>query len=123
MSLKQEVLDALLLLATQGPTQPEYGICCSVIEYHTRATPGMTSDDRMNVENQIDDLLNQLMLKWPKHSRREAYPIADPSGHKTPSEYFWSKGEKWDLNTEQGQLRLELLNFTIAQLQIQLSKT
>lgn len=123
--LKQDVLAALLKILKDGPHQREYGICCSVIDYYQQAHPEKHPDDLDQDADAIDDLLVELMSTWKHHSGSMSYPIPVPSGMgSTPSSYFWNMSvDKWDLNTPTGMLRLNLLSYTIDQLQIQLSKS
>ena len=124
MSLQDEVLAALIHIQQHGPLDPKLGICNSVNELFLVNHPGIDTGEMDKAFNEIDDLLTGMMSNWKHHSGSMAYPIADPEGKASPSSYFWNMGnEKWDLNTKAGQLRLDLLNHTIDQLKIQLSKT
>lgn len=124
MCLKQELLDALLKLSTDGPIDRNYGICLNVFTYWCRIQNKCpNTEGAWEAQDQLDSLLEETMWEWPQHSRNKAYPIADPSRKLSPSLFFWNSERKWDPKSPQGKLRLDLLAFCIAQLQIQLSKT
>lgn len=122
-ALKTEVLAALQHIQQHGPTQREYGICCSVTDIYCQKYPTLDEGQLQEDTDAIDDLLTNLMSTWKHHSGSMAYPIPNPNGG-SPSNFFWQMSvDKWDLNTPSGLLRLDLLNYTVDQLKIQLSKT
>ena len=114
MNIREEVLNALIHLGTNGPTDGQYGICYEV--HHLMEQSVCEEQWPENWEDQVDNYLEELMLKWPKHSGSRAYPIPDPSGVTPPSAYFWATmhgNQKWDGKRKYGQLRWELLQFCI----------
>lgn len=99
---KQELLDMLYGVRLNGSINSRLGIC-------------------RNVSFRKCLILRELFKTWPKYSGNREYPIQvedeDPE-----ATYIYCKN-MWDKSTEYGQLRWELLDHCIAQLQIQLSKT
>lgn len=113
MNIREEILNALIHLGANGPTDGQYGICFEVHEYMRKKHTSSGWEDA------VDTYLEELMSKWPKHSGSRAYPIPAPVRDTTPGAYFWATmqvGRKWDGKTKYGQLRWELLQFCITEL-------
>lgn len=98
---QQALLDMLYEIRLNGPINSRSGICG-------------------NVAYRKCLILDELFKTWPKYSGNGEFPIQvedeDPE-----AAYLYCK-KMWDKSTEYGQLRWELLDHCIAQLQIQLSK-
>lgn len=65
----------------------------------------------------IADWLRKLMSKWPKSSGKLFAPIPEkafPKGFDSYYEYARHNNILWDVNTEYGKLRFELLDFLIS---------
>lgn len=74
---------------------PHYGGICSVLQV----------SDRM--------LTHKLMREWPKFSGNPTFPVPHPT--KDP-EIAYIEDYLWDLDTEYGRNRMELVNWLISQL-------
>lgn len=98
---KQKLLDRLYEIRLNGPTYIRSGICG-------------------NVSIRKCLILAELFQTWPKYSGKHECPIQ--VGSKDPEATYLYCENMWDKSTEYGQLRWELLDHCIAQLQIQLSK-
>lgn len=117
MNIREEVLAALIHLGANGPADGQYGICYEVHALIEKKYEGQKWDGDWDTD--IDDFLEELMLKWPKHSGSRNYPVPAPSKYTPPGTFFWAtmqNGRKWDGKTEYGQLRWELLQFCITTL-------
>lgn len=103
-SMNQEQLDLLDMLygiRLNGPINSRSGICG-------------------NVSFRRCLILDGLFKTWPKYSGNQEFPIQ--VGDEGPAATYLYCKNMWDKSTEYGQLRWELLDHCIAQLQIQLSK-
>ena len=91
---------------------PVYGICTAASAYFTG-----------DAGEEMEEELGTLMTKWPKFSGAEAYPVPDPNHTEKPESLraaqvlFWQAGKiaRWDVSTEYGRLRHELLAWLIKQ--------
>lgn len=101
---KKELLIHLKALKENGPTKVLMGICGNIpYDFYTERH------------------LTNLMCSWPKYSGRDTYPIPDPKEESAYHAYHRTV-LMWDRDDPYCQLRWELLDYCIAQLEIQLSK-
>lgn len=91
-----DLLDRLYGIRLNGPTYIHSGICA-------------------NVSIRKCLILDELFQTWPKHSGKHECPIQ--VGSEDPETTYWYCENMWDKSTEYGQLRWELLDHCIAQLQ------
>lgn len=113
---QQALLDVLYEIRLNGPTKTNEGICTAVAN--------ALGFDVITVGD-IDDLLADVMGTWPKSTGSVNFPVPGTNGLSNTAMYVDCSRHKesmWDKSTEYGQLRWELLDHCIAQLQIQLSK-
>lgn len=71
------------------------------------------------------NMVQKLMVQWPKYSGSYDYPVPAVKEDMTPKEQFHhDPNSLWDANTEYGALRWELLDWLIEQpeLDVQLHK-
>lgn len=100
------LLEKLQELHTNGPKPRCYGICAQV--------NGITHLER--------GYLQHLMQQWPERSGHIYYPVPasriDTSPKAAQHKYMKSDTKQmWDRSTEHGQLRWELLEWLIEELQ------
>ncbi len=101
------LLEKLQELHTNGPAPHNGGICTQLSRHLTIRESGY---------------LSHLMQQWPGRSGRIKFPIpanrTDTSLKAAEFKYMKSDTEQmWDRNTEYGQLRWELLEWLIEELQ------
>lgn len=101
------LLTALKQLKEQGPAPHNYGICTQISRHLT------IRESRY---------MSHLMQQWPGRSGSRNYPVpasrTDRSYLAAQLKYAESNTKQmWDRNTEQGQLRWELLEWLIEELQ------
>ena len=107
---KKDILKNLKNIKTKGPTETLFGICTNVFpsEYYTK----FNSDDM--------GVLYTLFGSWENFSGNFGYPIVDSGAIYKFSDakiLYKTTKNKWDKSTEYGQLRWELLDFLIDELQ------
>ena len=91
-----DLLDMLYGIRLNGPINSRSGICG-------------------NVSYRKCLILDELFKTWPKYSGNREFPI-QVEGEDPQATYIYCKN-MWSNSTEYGQLRWELLNYCIAQLQ------
>ena len=67
----------------------------------------------------------EIWENWPKYSGMSLFPVPEFEGQqgKEAENSYYKTNLLWDKNTEYGRNRWELLEWTIKEIQIQLSKT
>ena len=105
--MSARLLERLQELHTNGPAPNNHGICTQVSEHLTIQERGC---------------LLRLMQQWPGRSGRVNFPVpanrTDTSPKAAYHKYMESNTKKmWDRDTEHGQLRWELLEWLIEELQ------
>ena len=109
---KQLVLAALVELlrkVDEGDIADlDYGICHNIEDILWRGRAD--NDTYAKACAFFDKMAEEIWPRWPKHSGSSSYPIPGDA------EVFWNLFEVQYWTGEQGQLRRELLEFTIEQL-------
>lgn len=105
--MSARLLEKLQELHTNGPAPHNYGICTQISRHLTIRE---------------SHYMSHLMQQWPGRSGSINYPIpasrTDTSPKAAQLKYAKSNTKQmWDRNTEQGQLRWELLELLIEELQ------
>lgn len=105
--MSARLLEKLQELHTNGPAPYNHGICTQVSEHLTIQERGY---------------MLCLMQQWPGRSGRVNFPVpanrTDTSPKAAYHKYMESNTKQmWDRNTEHGQLRWELLEWLIEELQ------
>lgn len=105
--MSARLLEKLQELHTNGPAPYNHGICTQVSEHLTVLEKGY---------------MLYLMRQWPERSGHIDWPVpasrTDTSPKAAYHKYMASDTKKmWDRNTEYGQLRWELLEWLIEELQ------
>lgn len=105
--MSARLLEKLQELHTNGPAPYDNGICAQLYEQLT----GLERDSMLC-----------LMRQWPERSGHIDWPVpasrTDTSPESAQYKYMASDTKKmWDRNTEYGQLRWELLEWLIEELQ------
>lgn len=94
----EDVLRTLLKLRQGGPQHPSYGIC---------GNAGYLKGTQY-------DILFSAFQHWPKYSGMPCYPVPGPSTGENSAISAYNRAEDcWDRSTEYGQMRWELLDFSI----------
>jgi hypothetical protein len=97
---KQIVLDTL----DRKPEVPQFGVC--------RILKTLLEDNFITVSEL--DTIRDSWQNWKHHSGNIAYPIPSTNRLFTNRDIYWMTCiDKWDLNTEYGRLRHDLLQYTI----------
>lgn len=105
--MSARLLEKLQELHTNGPALHNYGICTQITR-HLTIREGL--------------YMLHLMQQWPGHSGSRNYPVpasrTDRSSLAAQLKYAESSTKQmWDRDTEYGQLRWELLEWLIEELQ------
>lgn len=103
------LLKVLKILHEEGPSLHISGICGNIAElvHEMDVVPAFDEDD-----------LHEIMAQWPKYSGDSIYPIPCPSGKSPKAAYLGAgEGEMWNPSHPYGALRLELLDWCIAELE------
>jgi hypothetical protein len=103
--MSAELLRKLKHLHRHGPKYGLFGICTQI-----------------HVANIERGVLAHMFANWPSRSEHLSYPVpksrTDLSAKSARSTYNkCNSGQMWDSNTEHGQLRWELLEWLIEELQ------
>lgn len=98
------LLEALIKIRDEGPTNKSEGICGNVLYYGIEYVRFVTFMDSAE--------------KWPKHSGRRAYPVPCLHGGcpQVAFDHARNVENMWNPDHPYGALRLELLNWCIEKL-------
>lgn len=96
-----KILLAGLIAVRDAGCNARHGICCA-------------TDVKVRGMIPTYDMLGKLFVEWPKFSGNAAYPI---EGNWLAYDLARVSATLWDRNTEYGQLRWELLEWLIEELQ------
>lgn len=111
LALKQLTLDALQLVALNGPREVDSGICWAVEDKVFDIDPEVSL-------TAVGRVLCEAFKKWPKFSGNPAFPI--PTGEENVSSMYYRLDNLWDMDTQYGRDRWELLKFCIEQLEAEI---
>ena len=123
-----QLLELLLKACLYTRHEPKYsyshGICAFLLRYMNQHFHANTPETLTNAQWRIINIterifLNQIAPAWPKHSKRNAYPVPHPHGGNPVNAYC--DYDAW--SGAYGQLRMELLDFTIETLRLALKKS
>lgn len=109
--LKTKLFHALVDVKRDGPQDPYEGLCMAV------ANAAGYAHVHENLE--LDDLLHELMVSWPKATGSSDFPVPGTDGQSYLAAYVDRRTNReslWDPKTEYGRLRLELLDHCINKL-------
>lgn len=108
MAQQRPLLEALKHLKSQE--RKLYGICVYVEEYLDEHFPDFPFDDL--------ETIGGLAKNWPKWSGDGTYPVPAPTCHQEkPDSHCWAYCHLPKWQGEYGQLRMELLDFLIEELE------
>lgn len=103
------LLEALKILREEGPLHPMAGLCGNTAElaYARDIVPAFDEDE-----------MQELMSQWPKYSGDLIFPVPGLDGKTPKASYLYaSEVEMWSSSHPYGALRLELLDWCIAELE------
>lgn len=107
------MLNGLRKIRDEGPVHPNDGICRNL-----SSTTGEARKAQGFYEDQVERELVRVFRRWDHWSGSYEYPVPAPSGCHTGEFYeARQKGRLWDRTTEYGQLRWQLLDFCIQELE------
>jgi len=118
LQLKKVMLDAMIYIKENGADDLGAGICDSVVEYIDES--GVNLEDNWREAYRV---IESLSPEWPKFSGVVGHPVPSTNDELTPKGMFGHAtdyGELWV--GEYGALRMELLDFLIEQLTLEVGE-
>lgn len=100
--IKVKILDALICLKEEGPSDEAFGICFN-----------LNNNMMFSYKKETNDFLKETMPKWSEYSGNIEYPVKHPD--MDPQDAFNIVRNLWE--DEYGDNRLALLDFLIETLQ------
>ena len=103
---EKDLLDTLRRIKAEGPINSGVGICDAIAARKRGSTEDLIA------------LFEDLSLGWPKHSGNFCFPVPDPTGGFPGDAYMRHHApDMWSPDHPYGALRLELLDWCIAELE------
>lgn len=115
LQLKKDVLQALISIKENGADDLGAGICDNVVEYIEESGVDLEDDYR-----KVYLVIESLSPQWSKFSGDKSYPVPAIGEGISPCGEFHGSFNMW--TGEYGALRMELLDFLIEQLTLEVGE-